>query len=296
MEKYGCTIRKIRLSKGFSQKEIYTGILSKSFAIDFEKGLYDVKFSIMLEILRCLMISVDELLLIHNDYHDTAVNETLLYTSTEKFSRDLKYAEGIENKLCDEMEKDDDPASRLKYMQILALKSYYTKPGYEQSDEYRRAKQYIQKYLFDVESWTLSELRIFSDMGFLFDGEDIKTELFQSAWRSAEKYKYHPEYGFYISHLLTNNLYHLIYSGQYLLAKKVIDRLHELTKDEVMVTWRVTLFYLEGIYYYATGERERGENEIEKALCIYRLTENIYMTEQINKGFQMIREKLGESR
>lgn len=44
MENYGLTICQIRLSKGFSHKEIYTGILSKSFAIDFEKGLYDIKF------------------------------------------------------------------------------------------------------------------------------------------------------------------------------------------------------------------------------------------------------------
>ena len=41
MKNYGSTVRQIRLSKGFSHKEIYTGILSKSFAIDFEKGLYD---------------------------------------------------------------------------------------------------------------------------------------------------------------------------------------------------------------------------------------------------------------
>ena len=40
MENYGLTVRQIRLNKGFKQKEIYTGLLSKSFSIDFEKGLY----------------------------------------------------------------------------------------------------------------------------------------------------------------------------------------------------------------------------------------------------------------
>ncbi|MFQ6874888.1 MAG: transcriptional regulator, partial [Coprobacillus cateniformis] len=66
MEKYGLTVRQIRLNKGFKQKEIYTGLLSKSFSIDFEKGLYDIKFSIMLNILKRLMISIDEFILIHN--------------------------------------------------------------------------------------------------------------------------------------------------------------------------------------------------------------------------------------
>lgn len=50
MKNYGSTVRQIRLSKGFSHKEIYTGILGKSFSIDFEKGLYDIKFNLMLKI------------------------------------------------------------------------------------------------------------------------------------------------------------------------------------------------------------------------------------------------------
>ena len=58
MEQYGTTIRQIRLRKGFSHKEIYSGILSKSFAIEFEKGRYDIKFDRMLSILDRLMISV----------------------------------------------------------------------------------------------------------------------------------------------------------------------------------------------------------------------------------------------
>ena len=78
MENYGLTVRQIRLSKGFSLKEIYTGILSKSFAIDFEKGLYDIKFHFMLKILDRLMISVDELLLIHNEYQRLRCYEPLL--------------------------------------------------------------------------------------------------------------------------------------------------------------------------------------------------------------------------
>ncbi|MNC17384.1 hypothetical protein D3C75_652610 [compost metagenome] len=38
MKHPGQTARSIRLSKGFSQKEIYTGIVSKSYAISFEQG------------------------------------------------------------------------------------------------------------------------------------------------------------------------------------------------------------------------------------------------------------------
>ena len=81
----------IRLSKGFSHKEIYTGILSKSFAIDFEKGLYDIKFNLMLKILERLMISVDELLLIHNQYQSLQYYEPLLNVSLDRLKNDQTY-------------------------------------------------------------------------------------------------------------------------------------------------------------------------------------------------------------
>ena len=125
MENYGHTIRELRLSKGFSQKEIYTGILSKLFAIDFEKGLYDVKFCLMLKILSRLMISVDELMLIHNGYKCMTINEPLMDINLDKFQTDLAYATAIENKMRIETGVNKGASVKLKYMEILALKALY---------------------------------------------------------------------------------------------------------------------------------------------------------------------------
>lgn len=288
MEKYGSTIRKIRKSKGFSQKEIYTGILSKSFAIDFEKGLYDIKFSLMIKILSRLMISVDELILIHNDFHNPVIDDSLFELDMEKFREDAAYSKKIEIKMQEEAYKNKDSASRIRYMEILALKAFYRESDYKKSHDYQIAKRNIQKYLFDVESWNLSELRLFSDMSFLYEDGEGKTELFKCAWNSIEKYKYYPDFAVYICHLLTNNLFHLIYTEQYSIAKKAIDRLYELTKDVTMLTWKVILFYLEGLYYYANGEIEKGLNEIEIAKKIYCVTGNNFMVEKINLELEMI--------
>ncbi|MFM2490568.1 helix-turn-helix transcriptional regulator [Enterococcus avium] len=39
---HGEVVRKIRLSKGLTQKEVYLGIVSKSYAIEFEKGNHSI--------------------------------------------------------------------------------------------------------------------------------------------------------------------------------------------------------------------------------------------------------------
>lgn len=163
MENYGLSIRQIRLSKGFRHKEIYTGILSKSFAIDFEKGLYNIKFHLMLKILDRLMISVDELILIHSEYQSLRCYEPLLNINLGRLKNDSIYSSDMECRLHQKMETEKTSSSVLEYMEVIALKAVYSNKNYQVLPEYQKAKNYIQKYLFDVETWTLSEVRIFSD-------------------------------------------------------------------------------------------------------------------------------------
>lgn len=290
MESYGITIRRIRLSKGFSHKEIYTGILSKSFAIDFEKGMYDIKFSLMLKILDRLMISVDELLLIHSQYKATPCHEPLLNVNLERIKNDPIYSANIEKKLLDEMKTDKTSSSRLQYAEIVVLRCAYGNPDYQNSPEYQRAKSYIQKYLFDVETWTLSEFRIFSDMSFIFESGDVKTSLFLTAWDTLDKYKTHPDYQIYLSHLLVNNLYQLICSKQYSLAKKAIYKLEELTADPNMLSWKVPMLYYEGLLNYVTGDQPTGMAKIQRARQIYQLCGNDFMVEQMEIGFETLQD------
>lgn len=286
METYGITIRKIRLSKGFSHKEIYTGILSKSFAIDFEKGMYDIKFNLMLRILDRLMISVDELLLIHSQYKTTPCHEPLLNVNLERMKNDPLYSADIEKKLHDEMKANKTSSSRLQHAEIVALRSVYGNPDYQNLSEYQAAKRYIQKYLFDVETWSLSEFRIFSDMSFIFENGDVKTSLFITAWETLEKYKAHPDYQVYLSHLLVNNLYQLICSRQYNIAKRAIEKLQELTIDPNMLSWKVPMLYYDGLLNYVTGNPQSGLSKIKKAKQIYHLCGNDFMVEQMEIGLK----------
>ena len=110
-----------------------------------------------------------------------------------------------------------------------------------------------------------------------------------TAWNTLERYKAHPDYQIYLPHLLVNNLYQLILHNHFELAKKAIDRLRELTEDVNMLTWRVPLFYYEGLYDYATGEKTTGMTEIEKAKQIYYLSGNHFMVEQIELGLNAVK-------
>jgi transcriptional regulator with XRE-family HTH domain len=68
MNKLGPTIKKIRIIKGLSQKQVYTNIISRSFANRFESGTNDIQSVKFLMILDNLGISPSEFQYINNNY------------------------------------------------------------------------------------------------------------------------------------------------------------------------------------------------------------------------------------
>ncbi|MFD1420906.1 helix-turn-helix domain-containing protein [Lactiplantibacillus songbeiensis] len=83
MEDLGTTIRQIRLNKGFSQKEIYTGIMSHSFAVRFEQGGHDISATKLFAILDNLAISVDEFRFIQQQYQLSPLEQALAKTEAD---------------------------------------------------------------------------------------------------------------------------------------------------------------------------------------------------------------------
>ena len=125
-------------------------------------------------------------------------------------------------------------------------------------------------------------------MSFIFENGDVKTSLFLTAWKTLEKYKAHPDYQVYLSHLLVNNLYQLIRSRQYTIAEKAIDKLQELTIDPNMLSWKVPMLYYDGLLNYVTGNPQSGLSKIKKAKQIYHLCGNDFMVEQMDIGLELL--------
>lgn len=90
MEEIGPTVKKIRIIKGFTQKEVYAAVISRSFANRFERGLNDVSAAKLFIILDHLSISVDEFRFIQNNYQQTIANELQTQLNKAYDSHDLQ--------------------------------------------------------------------------------------------------------------------------------------------------------------------------------------------------------------
>lgn len=72
MQPIGTTLKQIRQAKGFTQKDVYGDIISRSFAIRLEGGRHDLAAGKLFMILDRLGVSANEFRFIQNDYQATA--------------------------------------------------------------------------------------------------------------------------------------------------------------------------------------------------------------------------------
>ncbi|WP_407889634.1 helix-turn-helix domain-containing protein [Levilactobacillus sp. N40-8-2] len=72
MQTIGATLKQIRQAKGFTQKEVYGNVISRSFAIRLESGRHDVTAEKLFMILDRLGVSANEFRFMQNDDQPTA--------------------------------------------------------------------------------------------------------------------------------------------------------------------------------------------------------------------------------
>ncbi|WP_236696828.1 helix-turn-helix domain-containing protein [Pediococcus stilesii] len=89
MAKIGLTVHEIRINKGLTQKEVYAGIVSRSFANRFEKGLNDISASKLFSILDNLAVSLDEFRFISQNYQSAPYDQALLFITQKYAAQDF---------------------------------------------------------------------------------------------------------------------------------------------------------------------------------------------------------------
>lgn len=180
---YGRTIRKIRKDKGLTLKEVYLGIVSKSFYIEFEKGNYNIEMSKFKKILDELALNFEEFIYIHQNYK-TPNNKNLKDQISLAYSKwDLISLNGIYQ------EYKDSQFIRERFLASKAYALIYiTEDNAKHMSEVPLKE--LQIYLSSLKEWTLEDIQDYIAISGAFDAATDKV-LFQRALTSLQKYQYY---------------------------------------------------------------------------------------------------------
>lgn len=160
---FGPKVREIRLNKGFSQKETYANIISKSYAIEFEKGKHSISTTLLIEVLDRLAMDIDEFLFINDSYHLSNYSDYIYKLSNYSNTHDLKSLK----KMLQLFSNKNDRLSKIRFAEIrchIHAIEHFNKTGmfagFEVLAEDRKT---IQEYLVQIETWTLREVQFFGN-------------------------------------------------------------------------------------------------------------------------------------
>lgn len=177
---YGPTIKAIRLEKNLPQKEVYSGVVSRSFFSKFEKGKSDISISKFKVLLDNLSLTFEEFLYIHNGYKndlDLIYNRIVFFWKENMFNDLLKLYQ----------QYNDSPFKREHHFALLAYGLVFS----VKKDTWALSSQplielqnyYAQKSIFTLRE--IEECRVFIN---LLSWEDTD-KLINKALLSLKKYK-----------------------------------------------------------------------------------------------------------
>lgn len=163
---YGPIIKKIRCEKRLTQKEIYSGIVSRSFCAKLERGEYSIEITKFHLILEHLTLTFEEFLLFCKPSSTLELNGLLsVYYQLDLHTLEKLMTVYEQNKLSD-----------LNHERFLASTAYALacslKPFLD-----RAPLEYFKAYFIQSDFFTLTDLELVTITLFLFlEDEDAVTE------------------------------------------------------------------------------------------------------------------------
>ena len=226
---YGKVVRDIRLNKGYSQKYLYSGIVSKTYAIDFEKGLHDMSVTKFMDVLARLDMGYKEFKFIANNYQspEEITSDVLVAIAANRGDIEtLKKLQTYYDK--PKSEQDKILKARLNLLIYSYEESQYThtEPAVYKKEDV----EILKNYLVSIDSWTISESNFFLNNGHYFDYDTYRF-LTESALKQLERYNTFQEAIKVKSFLLCNFLSTAIENQDWNSLKKYRESFFDVTKD-----------------------------------------------------------------
>lgn len=262
-----CGFREIRTNKGLSQKEIYSGIISKSYAIEFEKGNHDISLRLLDQILDRLMMDIDEFFYIYRGYKPSNLDGYINSYSPDGNSNDLETID----KLYHELHQKSDTTSEIYLAELRSrlrlIQHTELTCKFEQEFILTDDIETITNYLGNLQSWSLQEMQLFtSTLDYIdYDQSDI---LFKTLIRSMRKYENYDRGRNVICVMLTNMIRELIVINEIKHAEILVEELNKISNQYQKIFFKIVYKYYCGLIKIKKNNKEAGTQLAQSAIDI----------------------------
>ncbi|KRL37617.1 helix-turn-helix domain-containing protein [Liquorilactobacillus uvarum] len=266
MIKIGQTFKEFRTSKNITLQEASQGIVSVPFLSRFERGLTDISFTHLLELLNRINVQLSELEFLYQT-RNTAGNDLL-----PNFQR--AYQSGDSAQLREYLHAWQSRSGRFAKLQIIQIKMMLTTLGAASITD--NELLVLEDYFKNISNWTFFELYLFGhsipflDKAFMFT-------LFEELQKKEIIYENFRHDNFSLLFYIYNNiiLFLLDSSDSLEIAESLVTKLETYFKNQDKDYYhRTRIFNLKGLTLYLRGKKKEGLILLKKANLIAHLTEH----------------------
>lgn len=186
MAHYGKTLKQLRLSRGVSQQELCTEIMSRSNLSRFENQEYIPSFDKVIQLLAKLGVEMDEFMYINNQYQ---------ITQYEKLYALLIYAENRRNhkelaSIAAKIAKEKDTNKSFYELYLLAQMALLEN-NLSAAVTIDQISDPMRTVILDTENWLFADFRRLNNFLKIFDATEA-VFLYKRAIKAFEKYEEFP--------------------------------------------------------------------------------------------------------
>ncbi|MDV2581727.1 helix-turn-helix domain-containing protein [Alkalibacillus haloalkaliphilus] len=269
---YGQTFREIRENKGYTLKEVSEGIVSVSFLSKFERGESEISIQNIHALLDRLKVTFEEFLFFHNNNQPSELEAFFNRAHEYYLKRDLQSLQKMHDEQMALWEKYKVKPYRC---QAVILKIYENIISDKMIDEERDGLKELIDYLFNVEVWTLYELRLYSKTILVLDEKMIET-LSKTAYKKSKQYQGLPKIRETVNNILLNTIIYLIgpvNQPKKLVNEQSIQYFFEMVEGNCLETdllLKTNIIQLKGMYEVKKGNREAGLKMVDRAIEVFK--------------------------
>ncbi len=238
---YGEIIKKIRKQKGFTQKEVYGNVVSKTFYSDFEKGKYTISIEKFEGLLSNLGITYREF-----DYIRQEKQQSEISHLTAEIDR--LYNQGQFEALYDLYETNHQHS--YKEVRYLAIKAYLL-VLITNTNFYKFSRQPFNEITAELEKakrWTLLEIRLgkLVLLSVPEKSKDYSNKLFQRLLKELDVYQQYDKSLFFeeVGDLYFNRIQSLLVTHDIGLAKATLGDYGTIMAKSDHVHWLIQLKFM----------------------------------------------------
>lgn len=290
MKNIGQTVQQIRKIKGFTQSEVYSGIISRSFAFRFENGESDISATKFLAILDNLSVSPSEFKFIQNNFRQSSSETAMAAFRHAYLVQDLHQM----GKLIHEYRNNSNPAlKRVSTIGSILLNAYHSG-----SIQITPDVDLLWSQMLQTKVWTISELKLANILLAIASGQKKPTVILKIMNRikdNCHRYISETDDPFNLSDILASAYLTVLQIElnlkAYKIAKSLINSVNTLNEQLLSWSGRISQQLTIAIWELFFGNEKRGQQIMD----LLQSLENLYFPVQDKTLFDIIAHRQKEA-